>query len=606
MSKFKIKTLVLSLPLLAALSTAAFAAGFSDAQTKTFAASPKSDYLAGTHQKMGLQCVSCHPSEVTDGEKEINQKCTSCHGDLDALATKTQSQNPNPHKSHLGKIQCTACHSGHEPSVAYCTNCHDFPSMKTMKQGKGANQPNFKEDLAKYDNAAPTKVEKTQLLVVGSGAAGFVAAMTARDAGIKDIIMIEKMAIPGGNSQLAAGGMNAAGTKFQKEKGIEDNPELMFKDTMKGGKNASNPDLAKILAEQSNASIEWLAQKGAVLSNVGRGGGSSAARMHGPAGGAFVGPYLSKFFRDKAEETGLDLRLNSKLVKLITDKSGNVVGALVKGKHSGIYRIDAKAVILATGGIGANADLVQALRSDISKDIKTSNQPGSQGDGMLLAQKIGADVVDVKEIQLNPTLLVGSPVIVSEIVRGAGAVFVNKEGKRFISELTTRDVTSAAVSKQTGGVAYEIFDQGIRDKVKQLGAAFELGLAKEGNSLAELAKNTGINPDNLVKTIEQYNKYADSGKDPDFNRPGISVKIGQPKYYAIEITPAIHYYMGGLKIDKNSRVVNKDGKPINGLFAAGEVTGGVHGKNRLGGNSISETITFGRIAGQSAAELIQK
>lgn len=139
-------------------------------------------------------------------------------------------------------------------------------------------------------------------------------------------------------------------------------------------------------------------------------------------------------------------------VKLITDKTRAVTGVLVKGKHSGLYQINAKAVVLATGGIGANAKRVQSLRPDINADVKTSKQPGSQGDGMVLAQKIGASVTDAKEIQLNPTLLVGSPVIVSETVRGARAVFVNKEGKRFISELTTRDVTSAAVSKQTGGV----------------------------------------------------------------------------------------------------------------------------------------------------------
>ncbi len=205
---------------------------------------------------------------------------------------------------------------------------------------------------------------------------------------------------------------------------------------------------------------------------------------------------------------------------------------------------------------------------------------------------------------MNPTLLVGSPVIVSETVRGAGAVFVNKEGKRFISELTTRDKTSAAVSKQTGGVAYEIFDQKVRDKVKQTGAAFELGLAKEGRTLEELGKNAGIDPKNLAATIAQYNKYAEAGNDPEFGRPKISAKVDTPNFYAIEVTPAIHYYMGGLKINPQAKVIDKNGKVIEGLFAAGEVTGGVHGKNRLGGNSISETITFGRISGEEAAKRI--
>lgn len=428
--------------------------------------------------------------------------------------------------------------------------------------------------------------------------------MAAREAGVKNLIMIEKMAVPGGNSQLAAGGMNAAGTKFQKQAGIEDNPQLMFDDTMKGGKNVSNPDLVRVLADKSNESIEWLDKHGATLSHVGQGGGSSAARMHGPADGAFVGPYLSKFFRDEAAKSNLDLRLNTKLVKLIKGTNGEITGALVKGKHTGIYQIDAKAVILATGGIGANPELIQKLRPDISPEVKTSNQPGSQGDGIILGENVGAAVVDAKEIQLNPTLLVGSPVIVSETVRGAGAVFVNKEGKRFISELTTRDKTSAAVSKQTGGVAYEIFDQKVRDKVKQTGAAFELGLAKEGRTLEELGKNAGIDPKNLAATIAQYNKYAEAGNDPEFGRPKISAKVDTPNFYAIEVTPAIHYYMGGLKINPQAKVIDKNGKVIEGLFAAGEVTGGVHGKNRLGGNSISETITFGRISGEEAAKRI--
>lgn len=564
----------------------------------------KAAFLAGSHGARGLGCTSCHTAgTVSDGESEINAGCTNCHGGLEALSSKTAKVGqPNPHKSHLGTIQCTACHSGHAPSVSYCTNCHDFPGMKKTFN-KRAN-PSQVEDLVQYDKAVPVRTETAELLIVGSGAAGFAAAVSANEAGVKNIVMLEKMAVPGGNSQLAAGGMNAAGTEFQKAKGIVDTPDMMFADTMKGGKNVSNPELVRILSDRSNESIAWLKAHGAELSHVGRGGGASAARMHGPAGGAFVGPYLSKFFRKQVKIRNIDLRLNSKLVKLYTDADGNVTGVLVKGKHSGLYRINAKAVILATGGIGANMKLVQSLRPEISSDVKTSNQPGSQGDGMVLAQKIGAAGVDLKAIQLNPTLLVGSPVIVSETVRGAGAVFVNREGKRFISELTTRDVTSAAVSKQTGGTAFEIFDEKVRDKVKQTGAAFELGLAKEGKTLAELAKNAGINPKNLEKTIKQYNAYAEVGKDPDFNRPNISAKVDTPKYYAIEVTPAIHYYMGGIKINGRSEVVNTKGGVIGGLYAAGEVTGGVHGKNRLGGNSISETITFGRIAGESAAKRV--
>lgn len=588
-----------------AFINAASAEPFNADLSRQYMSGDKVAYLAGVHTKKGLDCAACHTTNViSDSETEINKQCAICHGSLEQMGTKTSSQTPNPHKSHIGQMQCTACHSGHVPSVAYCTNCHDFPTLNKMKQGVSRLKAKFTDDLSKYEELKPVKIEKTDLLIVGSGAAGFTASMAAREAGVKNLIMIEKMAVPGGNSQLAAGGMNAAGTKFQKQAGIEDNPQLMFDDTMKGGKNVSNPDLVRVLADKSNESIEWLDKHGATLSHVGQGGGSSAARMHGPADGAFVGPYLSKFFRDEAAKSNLDLRLNTKLVKLIKGTNGEITGALVKGKHTGIYQIDAKAVILATGGIGANPELIQKLRPDISPEVKTFNQPGSQGDGIILGENVGAAVVDAKEIQLNPTLLVGSPVIVSETVRGAGAVFVNKEGKRFISELTTRDKTSAAVSKQTGGVAYEIFDQKVRDKVKQTGAAFELGLAKEGRTLEELGKNAGIDPKNLAATIAQYNKYAEAGNDPEFGRPKISAKVDTPNFYAIEVTPAIHYYMGGLKINPQAKVIDKNGKVIEGLFAAGEVTGGVHGKNRLGGNSISETITFGRISGEEAAKRI--
>lgn len=571
---------------------------------KAYSSGDKAARLAGFHMNKGFECSTCHTSSVVkDSETAINGQCVQCHGDYEAMGAKSAKLEPNPHKSHLGDIGCTSCHAGHEESVTYCQNCHDFPSLK-IPFGKKADPAAAWEDLGKYKDLLPQHVEETDLLIIGSGAAGSVAALQAHDMGVKNIVMIEKQAIPGGNSQLAAGGMNAAGTQFQKAAGIEDNAELMFKDTMKGGKQANNPDLARILAENSASSIDWLAERGARLESVGRGGGASAPRMHGPAGGVFVGPYLQNFFKKALKEADVDLRLNTKMVRIVKDKDGVVTGVVVKSKHSGTYMIKAKAFVLATGGIGRNKALLKELRPDIPESTFTSNQPGSQGDGLILARDIGADDVDVKEIQLNPTLLVGSPVIISERVRGAGAVFVNTDGKRFISELTTRDKTSAAVSKQPGGVAFEIFDQKVRDKVKQTDAAFELGLAKQGATIEELAKNAGIDPAALEETIRTYNGYAKAGKDPEFDRPGIKDTVDTAPFYAIKITPAIHHHMGGVKIDMATRVIDKSGKPIGRLFAAGEVTGGVHGKNRLGGNAVSDTITFGRIAGESAAKAV--
>lgn len=603
--RFRVLPLLISLSSVMLVHVGSVQAGvFPTDVEKAYADGSKAAFLAGSHTKKGVDCATCHPSaKISDSETEVNGQCVQCHGDAAAMGKASAAVKPNPHDSHLGNISCTACHAGHAESTVYCSNCHDFPSLK-VPYGKAVDPALAWEDLDQYKDVIPTRVESTDLLIVGSGAAASVAALQAHELGVKKIVMLEKQAIPGGNSQLAAGGMNAAGSRFQKAVGIDDNPELMYKDTMKGGKEANNPDLVKLLAYNSAESIDWLAERGAKLESVGRGGGASAPRMHGPAGGEFVGPYLQNFFKKALREANVDLRLNSKMVRIVRDGQGAVTGVVVKSKHNGLYLLKAKAVVLATGGIGRNKALLKELRPDIPESTFTSNQPGSQGDGLILARNIGAADVDVKEIQLNPTLLVGSPVIVSERVRGAGAVFVNVEGKRFISELTTRDKTSAAVSAQTDGVAFEIFDQKVRDAVKQTAAAFELGLAKEGATLEELAVNAGIDPKALVATIGKYNEYAKAGKDPDFDRPGIKDLVDTPPFYAIKITPAIHHHMGGVKIDAEARVIDTAGKPIDRLFAAGEVTGGVHGKNRLGGNAVSDTITFGRIAGQSAAKAV--
>lgn len=582
---------------------AALCAGAAFFASPAQAAANYDSELAGFHLKKGQDCQSCHPKglQVSDSETEVNKQCVSCHGPLEKLAT---GKKPDPHASHLGQIQCTTCHSGHVQSQSYCLACHDFPDMK-IPYGTAKPASFSWKDLASYKDAVPVRTETADIVVVGAGAAGFTAAIEAHDKGVKNIVILEKMPIPGGNSQFAAGGMNAAGSVYQQAKGIKDTPEMMATDTMKGGKNISNPELVKIFAENSAASIQWLKDRGAELENVAQGGGASAARMHGPKGGKAVGPYLSAFFRNQIEKLdGVDLRLNSRLVKLVTGPDGRVTGVLVEGKHSGIYQINAKAVVLATGGLGANKALVHKYLPDLDPATKTSNQPGTTGDGMYLGEQAGAALVDMKEIQLNPTLLVGSPVIISETVRGQGAIFVNREGKRFISELTTRDVTSAAVSKQTGGTAFEIFDDGTRSRVAQLQACFELGLVKEGNTPEELGKAAGIDGQALADTIKRYNGYVDAGKDPDFGHPKPTFKLEGPKFYAIEITPAIHYAMGGLKFNGKTEVIGKDGKPIEGLYAAGETTGGLHGKNRLGGNSVSETITFGRIAGDSAAKAV--
>lgn len=557
-----------------------------------------STLLADLHKVKQVGCAECHGKTrkitVDDNEKRVNQGCIECHGNLDVLAAKAKG-HVSPHKSHLGEISCTTCHRGHEQSKAYCGWCHSFNLPIAGGSAVGA--------AVKAKKAGKQRVEKTDVIVIGGGAAGFTAAITAHDAGAR-VILLEKQPITGGNSMLAAGGMNAAETRFQKAKKIEDSVELMYQDTMKGGKNMNDPVLARILAQNSASSVDWLTSLGADISDVGRMAGASVYRTHRPSGGAAVGAHITNVLRRNAADRKMDVRVNSKVVRILEDKQGRVTGVVVEGKHSGTYTIQARAVVLTSGGFSANPEKVAYYRPEI-KGMTTSNQPGATGDGLDLGAKAGGELKDMKEIQIHPTVAAGSRILITEAVRGNGAILVNKEGKRFVNELTTRDKASEAILNQTGKSAFMIFDEGIRKSLKQIDGYFELELVKEGDTPQALAQILGVPGETFSQSLEIYNNAVDTKNDAEFKRPDLPRALRTARYYAIEVKPGVHYTMGGLKINADSQVMGKDGKPMAGFFAAGEVTGGVHGGNRLGGNSISETITFGRIAGSNAAKLVK-
>ncbi|HXX80187.1 MAG TPA: FAD-dependent oxidoreductase, partial [Thermodesulfovibrionales bacterium] len=319
-------------------------------------ASPAAPFLADLHKEKKLDCSACHGKKTTvdDNETIVNKKCIECHGSLDKLAIDQKpseedqpsgsgEEGVNPHKSHLGKINCTTCHHGHTASWTYCLSCHSF-EMKIPAGAVAAELPRAKESTPVTKIPKDIKTQKTDVVVIGAGAAGFTAAITGHDKGAK-VILLEKQPITGGNSMLAAGGMNAAETSFQKAKGIKDSVDLMYEDTMKGGKNLNDPELVKVLAKNSAGSVEWLTKLGADLSDVGRMGGASVNRTHRPSGGSAVGAHLIEVLRKNAEQRKIDVRVNSKVVKILEDKKGRVIGVLVEGKHSGLYRILAKAVV---------------------------------------------------------------------------------------------------------------------------------------------------------------------------------------------------------------------------------------------------------------------
>lgn len=462
----------------------------------------------------------------------------------------------------------------------------------------GCNAPTDKQDDAKKSSA-----QDTDIVIIGAGGAGLTAAVQATEMGA-DVIVLEKMPMAGGNTLRATGGLNACNTDVQKEKGVEDSVELFVEDTMKGGHNENDPELVRTLAENSADTVKWLTKLGADLSDLGRTGGASVPRAHRPKGGAAVGPNLVKALTNAVQEKNIDLRLENEAKEILTDNDGNITGVKATDKDGKEYTINAKAVIIATGGFGANHELVEKYRPEL-KGFATTNHPGATGDGIILAEKVGADFVDLDKIQIHPTVIPEQGILITEGVRGDGAILVNHDGKRFINELETRDVVSEAILKQKGGTAFLIFNDKVRSTLKAVESYFDQNLVKEGETIEELAKQINVDAENLKTTIDTYNQYVAGGEDKEFQRP-VEVSLDEGKYYAIEVTPAIHHTMGGIKINSKAEVIGKDGQIIKGLYAAGEVTGGVHGANRLGGNAVADITVFGRIAGTNAAKSIKQ
>ena len=460
-----------------------------------------------------------------------------------------------------------------------------------------------RKDKGLKDAPKGEKTVDTDVVVIGAGGAGMAAAIMLKQAGV-DFVLIEKMPYAGGNTTKATGGMNAAETHYQKEQGIEDSTALFAADTMKGGHALNDPELVATMANLSSDAIDWLDTIDAALPKISFSGGASVNRIHAPEDGSGVGSFLVDRFSVKLAELGVEIMYNTTATELLTDADGKICGVKADGEDA-VYTFSCKAVILATGGFGANEDMYTQYRPDL-KGTVTTNAPGATGDGIVMARALGADLVDIEQIQLHPTVEQSTSILITESVRGDGAILVNQGGKRFTNELLTRDAVSAAELEQEGQYAWIIFDQNLRDHLKAIEKYVKSGITVQADTIEGLAEQLDIDPATLAATLADWNEYVKNQRDPDFGRTtGMNADLTTAPYYAIKVAPGIHHTMGGVKINTAAQVINTEGQVIPGLFAAGEVTGGVHGGNRLGGNAVADIVIFGRIAAQSAMDYLK-
>ncbi|WP_409310919.1 flavocytochrome c [Pectobacterium sp. B1J-3] len=445
----------------------------------------------------------------------------------------------------------------------------------------------------------PDEKPEVDVVVIGSGGAGLAAAIQASEAGAR-VMIIEKMPVIGGNTIKASAGMNAAGTVFQKRKGIEDSQDVFYRETLKSGKQKNNPELVKYFVEHAAEAIDWLAEHDIELSDITTTGGMSIDRTHRPASGAAVGGYLVSGLVKNVNKQNIDVMLDTTVLDVLQE-NGKVTGVRIINDENEEKIILTKTVIVATGGFSANEAMVVKYRPDLHGFV-TTNHKGATGGGIRLLENIGASTVDMGEIQTHPTVEQTTSYLISESIRGGGAILVSQSGERFFNELETRDNVSSAIVNLPEKYAYIVFDQQVRERNRAVEEYLSQGLAVCGESIAELADKLGIASTALQETLSRYNVFVNNGYDEEFGRTtGMRSPLAHAPFYAIKVAPGVHHTMGGVVINADAAVLDHRQQVLPGVYAAGEVVGGIHGANRIGGNAVADIIIFGIRAGLQAA-----
>lgn len=454
------------------------------------------------------------------------------------------------------------------------------------------------------------------VIVIGAGIAGLAAAIEARLAGAS-VLVLEKMHVGGGNSIISAGGLAAAGTEMQRQRRIEDSPELMASDMLAAGQELNHQDLVRVLAERSNDAFRWTRDFLGVryLDRVDIFGGHSVPRCYATyndSGSAIIKPQLSKL-----RDLGVTLRTQALLEELVLDDGGSVSGVRVRDgyrypdQNSGDARtIEARrAVVLASGGFASDVPFRSVQDPRLSANVGTTTKRSTTAEALRIALRCGASPVHLSFIQLGPWT---SP---DEIGYGAGPFFSDyiafplgmivhpETGDRFVNELADRKVLADAIL-EVGHPCIALADaRAVAISGYSIDRALDKKVVMPFDSLRELAAAYDVPGERLQESVHRFNRAVERGRDDQLGKPILpeAATIEVPPFYGMRLWPKVHYTMGGVQIDTEARVIGLDQRPIRGLYAAGEVTGGVHGACRLGSCAITDCIVFGRIAGCNAA-----
>jgi flavocytochrome c len=493
-----------------------------------------------------------------------------------------------------------------------------FASGGAMLMGGAASTAFSAADYVPTDGNAPAKWDETHdVIVVGTGFAGLSAAIEARGHGA-DVLVIEKMPVYGGNSIVNGGDFAAPGSSFQKEAGVEDSPDLMLKDMLAAGLNLNHPDLARVICQRANEALEWARTFiGAEFTRLNFHGGHSVKRSVqtvNQSGSELVNKLLIK-----AMESGVRMETRVKMTCLFTE-NGRIAGMEVRRGYkwpdeasgtSATIRAR-RAVILASGGFSRDTSLRQLQDPRITPEFESTNHPGATGEALLEACRAGAMSVHMDWIQLGPWTSPDEPGFgytpqVCERIVGYGLMVDPVTGKRFFRETGNRKERAdaiialgrpAVILGDTFAIESQVVPRGLQK-------AMETGAVRRFDTLEELAKAYGIPAKPFFEEVARWNKFVEKKKDTDFDCmifPDAQTTEKAP-YYAMRLWPRVHHTMGGLVINTSAQVIGLDMKPIPGLYAAGEVTGGIHGAVRLGSVAMADGVIFGRIAGQNAADL---